>query len=91
MDVIEAILNRYSVRDFSSQPVPKETVMKILEAATHSPSGITVNRGKSSLPQELLWKRYVRFIRNVRIMCQQGKANPVLRLDLLLFWREWQH
>jgi nitroreductase len=40
MDVIEAILNRYSVRDFSSQPVPKETVMKILEAAIHSPSGI---------------------------------------------------
>jgi nitroreductase len=40
MDVIGAILTRYSVRDFSSQPVPKETVMKILEVATHSPSGI---------------------------------------------------
>lgn len=39
MDVIEAILNRHSVRDFSSKPVPKETVMKIMEAAIHSPSG----------------------------------------------------
>ncbi len=39
MDVIEAVLSRYSVRDFSSKPVPKETIMKILELATHSPSG----------------------------------------------------
>ena len=39
MDAIEAILARHSVRDFSSTPVPKETVMKILEAATYSPSG----------------------------------------------------
>jgi nitroreductase len=39
MDVIKAILARHSVRNFSSKPVAKETVMKILEAATHSPSG----------------------------------------------------
>lgn len=39
MEVIEAILARHSVRDFSDRPVPRETVMKILEAATRSPSG----------------------------------------------------
>ena len=39
MEVIEAILARHSVRDFSSKPVPRETVMKIMEVATHSPSG----------------------------------------------------
>jgi nitroreductase len=39
MDVIEAILARHSVRDFSPEPVPKETVMKILEIALRSPSG----------------------------------------------------
>ena len=39
MDTIEAILARYSVRDFSSKPPAKETVMKILEVATRSPSG----------------------------------------------------
>jgi nitroreductase len=39
MDVIEAILARTSVRDFSPKPVPKETVMKIFEAAVRSPSG----------------------------------------------------
>jgi len=39
MDVIEAILKRSSVRDFSSKGVPKETVMKIFEAAVRAPSG----------------------------------------------------
>jgi len=39
MDAIEAILARHSVRDFASKPVAKETVMKILEVATRSPSG----------------------------------------------------
>jgi nitroreductase len=39
MDVIKAILARHSVRDFSSKPVAKEKVMKILKIATRSPSG----------------------------------------------------
>jgi len=39
MDVIEGILSRHSVRDFGDKPVAKETIMKILEAATRSPSG----------------------------------------------------
>ena len=39
MDTIKAILARHSVRDFSSKPVAKETVIKILEVATRSPSG----------------------------------------------------
>ena len=39
MDVIEAILVRHSIRDFSSKSVPQETIMKIMEVATHSPSG----------------------------------------------------
>ncbi len=39
MDVIEAIVARRSVRDFTSRPVAKETVMKIMEAVIRSPSG----------------------------------------------------
>jgi nitroreductase len=39
MDTIKAILARHSVRDFKTDPVPKKTVMKILETATRSPSG----------------------------------------------------
>ena len=41
MDVIEAIMARYSVRDFKTVPVPKATILKILETAVHAPS--TVN------------------------------------------------
>jgi len=39
MDVLEAIQARHSVRDFDSKPVPKDIIMKILTAATRSPSG----------------------------------------------------
>lgn len=39
METIKAILARSSIRDFSSQKIPKETIMNILETATRSPSG----------------------------------------------------
>jgi nitroreductase len=39
MDVLEAIQARHSVRDFDSKPVPKDIVLKIMDAATRSPSG----------------------------------------------------
>jgi nitroreductase len=39
MDVIEAVSGRYSVRSFKRDAIPKETIMKILEPATRSPSG----------------------------------------------------
>lgn len=39
MDVIEAIQSRKSIRAFTDQPVPKETVEKILEISQRSPSG----------------------------------------------------
>jgi nitroreductase len=38
MDVIKSVMERYSARDFKSDPVPRETLVKILEAALHSPS-----------------------------------------------------
>jgi len=38
MDVIKAILERHSTRDFKPDPIPKETLVKILETALHSPS-----------------------------------------------------
>jgi nitroreductase len=39
MEILEAIQKRHSVRAFLPRPVPKETVMQILAAATRSPSG----------------------------------------------------
>jgi nitroreductase len=39
MDIFEAIQARHSVRDFASRPIPKDTIMEIMAAATRSPSG----------------------------------------------------
>jgi nitroreductase len=39
MDALQAILARHSVRDFLSTPVPRDVVMRIMEAGTRSPSG----------------------------------------------------
>lgn len=36
---LDFIYNRHSVRQFKDQPVPKEDITKILEAAIHAPSG----------------------------------------------------
>ena len=40
MDVIEAIKTRKSIRGFKKDPVSKETIHKILEAAIRAPSGM---------------------------------------------------
>ncbi|HEX9627062.1 MAG TPA: nitroreductase [Acidiferrobacterales bacterium] len=39
MDIFEAIKTRKSIRAFSKQPVPKETIEKILQIAQRAPSG----------------------------------------------------
>jgi nitroreductase len=38
MNTIEALNSRYSCRNFKSDPVPEETILKILEAAIRAPS-----------------------------------------------------
>jgi len=38
MDTIEAIESRRSIRAFKNTPIPKETLDKILKAASNSPS-----------------------------------------------------
>jgi len=40
LDVIDAINNRRSIRGFKKDPVPKEIIHKVLEAAVRSPSGM---------------------------------------------------
>lgn len=39
MDVLEAITSRKSIRAFTDQPVPRDTLEKILEISQRSPSG----------------------------------------------------
>ena len=40
MDVIDAINNRRSIRGFKKDPVPREVIQKVLEAAVRTPSGM---------------------------------------------------
>jgi len=40
LDVIDAINNRRSIRGFKKDPVPREVIQKILEAAVRTPSGM---------------------------------------------------
>ena len=42
MDVIEAIKTRKSIRGYKPDPVPKEVIKEILEAATRAPSSMNV-------------------------------------------------
>ena len=39
MDVLEAIKERKSIRAFKPDPVPKDTLLEILEIAQRAPSG----------------------------------------------------
>ena len=42
MDVIKAMVERHSTREFAPTPIPRETVLKILEAAIHCPSSTII-------------------------------------------------
>jgi nitroreductase len=71
MDVIEAILARHSVRDFSSKPVAKDTVMKIMEAAVSSPSA------GNSQPWEVFVAAGATLDKIRQIYLERAKAGPV--------------
>ncbi len=40
MNVIEALSTRKSTRAFLDKPIPEETIIKVLDAARHAPSGV---------------------------------------------------
>jgi nitroreductase len=40
MELTDAILKRRSVRDYRTDPLPKETITRLIEAAIHAPSAI---------------------------------------------------
>jgi len=42
MELMEVIKNRRSVREYTSAPLDRETIEKLLEAAVHAPSGMNI-------------------------------------------------
>jgi nitroreductase len=78
MDVEEAILSRRSIRAFTDQPVPKETIHRILTLSQRSPSGTNTQP----------WHTYVctgavrdAISRDVLALVEQGQAIGYDELD----------
>src|SRR5262245_7262008 len=42
MDVYEAVRTRWSVRNFTNRPVPREALARVMSAAAWSPSGSNI-------------------------------------------------
>lgn len=85
MEVFEAVLKRRSIRAYEQKPVPKEKLMKILEAARLAPSAgniqpwqfvIVTDAEKRS---KLAEARYASFLRESPIVivgCGDSSASP---------------
>lgn len=85
MDVIDAIRARTSVRSYSDEPVPEESMERILEAARLAPSAmnyqpwhfvVVKDRAKR---EELSRGRYAKFLREspvVVVGCGDRKRSP---------------
>lgn len=85
MDVFEAVQKRKSVRSYESKSVPKETLLKLLEAARIAPSAnntqpwhfvvVTDNEKRKELSKGI----FAKFLANVPVVfvaCGDMKASP---------------
>jgi len=66
MEVMDAILNRRSIRKYLDKPVPDETVMKIVEAGQRAPCGCSLQKYsiiwvKNEEKRKILWKSCMRY------------------------------
>ena len=81
MDTIEAIYGRRSVRAYKTDPVPKEILEKILDAALHAPSWentqpweFAVVAGKE---KERLCRRLLKAYGERRVSCSPRTTKPL--------------
>jgi len=56
MELLDAIINRKSVRAFKSDPVPTEAIKKILEISCRAPSSVNTQPGNLSWLKARCWK-----------------------------------
>ncbi len=79
MDVLEAISKRNSVRGFKPDPVPRETVDRVLTAGTRAPSSVNTQPWEiyavsGSVLENLRWE-------NIAQMEMQGTRNPDISFE----------
>ena len=85
LDVFEAIQVRKSVRAYDSKPIPKEILMKILEAGRISPSAanwqpwhfiVVTDPEKREILSKWIWTRFLRESPVVIVGCGDKKRSP---------------
>jgi nitroreductase len=97
MDVIEAIKTRRSIRDFSDEPVPKESVDEILEMGRAAPSAgnrqardffvVTAQGTKDKLVEAALGQDFIARAQYVIVVCanEERIANPYRKRGIELY------
>jgi nitroreductase len=85
MDVFETIQERHSIRAYTDQPIPRETIEKILEAARLAPSAVNrqpwhfiavTNPEKRKALAKGLYAKFLSQSPLVIVACGDKKASP---------------
>jgi len=84
MNVIDALKQRHSVRQFKSDPIPDEVLNRILDAANHSPSNCNAQPYKIAIAQgsiieALRVELYEKFIHTLKLQ-QQSRPKQLFSL-----------
>ena len=81
MDLIDVIKDRKSCRAFSSDPVSKELIEKMLSLATQAPSVINLQPWEFTVvageERERLSRRLIKAYREKQISCSPGNVKPL--------------
>ena len=81
MDFIDIIKERHSIRAFKPDPVPRETIERILNVAIQAPSAINLQPWEFHVvvgeERERLSRRLVKAYREKQISCSPGNVKPL--------------
>jgi nitroreductase len=81
MDLRKAIQERKSIRAFKRDPVPKETIEKILSLAIHAPSAINLQPWEfvvvTGEEKERLSRKLIKAYKEKQIACSPGNVKPL--------------
>jgi len=81
MDLIQAIMERQSIRAFKPEPVSKEKVEEILNVAINAPSAINLQPWEFTVvmgeEKERLSRKLIKLYREKQISCSPGNVKPL--------------
>jgi nitroreductase len=80
MGIFETIYSTRAMRRLKPDPIPEETLKKIVEAGTHAPSGGNLQDWAFVLVRDLELKRFIRD--HYRATWQKLQANRTMPADL---------